>query len=209
MPLQRHELQNIIDGHRRARAAVEAGNLLQAAKVLCEEFNALLIMPSFWNSVQDAAEKGQQHTTDAVALLNEVTAFIDAERDVFKKLGTPEAQWGPILKDAFSGRDRSVDAAMLASAHLVIELKAFRRDLKDARDLICDESNQSQGRFASEWIVSETGVRVLADAAALAVNASLFALPPLPLASIFSAIRAVRQDVPAIINLIKSLARRK
>jgi hypothetical protein len=208
MALEAQDIQKIVDGHGRARAAVDEGNLLQAAKVLCEEFNSLLHMESFWDSVRDAAQSVQENTADAIGLLNEVTVFIDLERDVFKGLGIPEEKWGPILKDAFSGRNRSVDAAALASGQLVIELNAFRRDLAEAKDLICQESNNPRGRFASEWIVSEMGVRVLADSAALAVNATLFAVPPLPLVSIFSGILAVRQDVPAIIHFIKSWWRR-
>jgi hypothetical protein len=199
----------VLQGHARARAAVNQGDLLQAAKVLCDEFGALLNMEPFWRNVQDAATTGEEHTAAAVSLLREITSFIEAERDVFKGLGIPEDKWGPIIKDAFSGRSRSEDAVPLSSAQTVIELNAFRRDLEEARSLVCDELEKSRGRFASEWIVSETGVRVLADAAAMGVNASLIALPPLPLASIFAAVRAARKDVPDIIAFVKSWRRRR
>jgi hypothetical protein len=191
MALQPSEINRIIEGHARARAAVNQGDLLQAAKVLCDEFGALLNMEPFWRNVQDAATTGEEHTAAAVSLLREITSFIEAERDVFKGLGIPE------------------DAVPLSSAQTVIELNAFRRDLEEARSLVCDELEKSRGRFASEWIVSETGVRVLADAAAMGVNASLIALPPLPLASIFAAVRAARKDVPDIIAFVKSWRRRR
>jgi hypothetical protein len=207
--LQPGDVQRIVDGHSRARAAVNAGDLLSAANVLCEEFGALLSMRQFWDNVIDVTQTQGEHAAAAVALLNEVGAFIEQEAAVFEGLGVKEAQWSQVLKDAMSGRLRSEDATALAPGQLTLELRAFERDLLVARDLICEESKIGPGKAATRWIVSETGVRVLADAAAMGANAAVIALPPLPLASIFAAVRAVRQDVPALIDILSSLRRRR
>ena len=193
MAIQREDVQRLVDAHAKARQAVELGRLLEAAKILCSEFQDLLGRHGLWEDLEAGARLAQPHSDDAASLLEEVGRLIDEEAEVLSGLGIAPPQATAILRDVYAGRSLS---ARPENAQLDGQIREGRAELAELQKLICAESEKGAFRYACAWVMSETGVRIIADAATIAANVTVVTgLPHVTFASALVAVRVMRQDI--------------
>ena len=198
------DVKRLVDAHAEIRALCEK-DPRKAAKLICEQFRWLLDeKSSFWAGLGSATAALQQYRTSEREILNNISAFIDQEASIFKKLKIKEQQYGPVIGDVFGALElaRPNNPWQNPSPQALAVLK---ERLAKAADLICKES-KGKIRRALTWAVSWKGATVLGGSAIVSANVAVTVISPAhhPISwlSIKSGIKVMRGELDALIDLL-------